>query len=47
LIATVITLVLLWLDVRDSREKSGKDTDPVADAAPEKWWLLGRDPPAR
>ena len=46
-IATGISLVLLWRNVRDTPEKSGKDAGPVADAAPDEWWLLGVDPPAR
>ena len=46
-IATGISLVLLWRNVRDTPEKSGKDAGPVADAAPAEWWLLGVDPPAR
>jgi hypothetical protein len=46
-IATGIGLVLIWRSVRDTPEKSGRDGGPVADAAPDEWWLLGVDPPAR
>ena len=45
--ATGIGLMLIWRSVRDTPEKSGKDARPVADAAPDEWWLLGVDPPAR
>jgi hypothetical protein len=34
-IATGISLVLLWLDLRDAHEKSGKSADPVAGAVPD------------
>jgi hypothetical protein len=44
-VTTGISLVFLWLDVRDAPEGSGKDAGP--DAAPQEWWLLDRDPPAR
>ena len=46
-IATGIGLVLIWRNVRDTLEKSGKGAGPVADAAQGEWWLLGGDPPAR
>jgi hypothetical protein len=46
-IATGISLALLWLDVRDTPEKPGKDAGPVAGAAPDEGWLLGADPPTR
>jgi hypothetical protein len=46
-IATGIGLVLIWRNVRDAREKTGKDPGPVADAAPDERWLLGMDPSAR
>ena len=32
--ATGISLVLLWLDLRDALEKSGTDAEPVAEIAP-------------
>ena len=32
--ATGISLVLLWLDVRDTPERPGRDAGPAADAAP-------------
>src|SRR5271166_196123 len=40
-IAPGIGLVLIWRSVRATPEKSGKDAGPVADAAPDEWWLLG------
>ena len=46
-IANGISLVLLWLDVRDVPREARKDADPVADPARDDWWLLGTDPPAR
>ena len=46
-IATGIGLVLIWRNVRDTLEKSGKGEGPVADAAQGEWWLLGGDHPAR
>ena len=46
-IATGIGLVLIWRNVRDTLEKSGKGAGPVADAAQGEWWLLGGDAPAR
>ena len=44
-IATGISLVLLWLDAARRPGKSGNDADPVAAAARDEWWLLDRDSP--
>ena len=44
-IATGISLILLWLDGRDVPERSGKEAE--TEATQEEWWLLGTDPPAR
>jgi hypothetical protein len=44
-IATGISLVLLWLDARDVPESSGKGGG--SGEAPDEWWLLGSRPPAR
>ncbi len=43
MIATGVSLVLLWLDVRNAPEKTGNDTDPIASAAPEESWLKAGD----
>ena len=40
-IATGISLVLLWRDVRDTPE--GPDKDALPEEAPDDWWLPGAD----
>jgi hypothetical protein len=44
-IATGIGLMLIWRNLRNTSEKSGKDAGPVADAAPDEGWLVGAGPP--
>lgn len=44
-IATGVSLVLLWLDVRDAPEGSGKGLGRLEDAAGDEWRLFGMDPP--
>jgi len=46
-IATGVSLVLLWLDVRDAPDEAGKSSGRLEDAAGEEWRLFGMDPPAR
>ena len=46
-IAIGISLVLLWLDVRDIPEESGDGSDRNVNAAPHEWWLLETDPPSK
>ena len=41
--STGISLVLLWLDVRDSPGPSGQPADRVAAAALDEWWLPDAD----
>jgi hypothetical protein len=43
-IAAGISLVLLWLDVRDAPSDAGKQAGPIEDATPDPWWTLGQDP---
>jgi hypothetical protein len=45
LIATCVSLVLLWLDVRDDPEEPDEGADPRA--APDEGWSLGRKHPSR
>jgi hypothetical protein len=45
LIATGVSLVLLWLDVRDAPEKPDEDANP--DASPDEGWFPGMEPSAR
>jgi hypothetical protein len=40
-IASCVSIALLWLDARDSRE--GPRGHATADGAPEEWWLTGDD----
>lgn len=44
-IASGISLVLLWADVRDAPKGAGAETDPVSNATPDEWWLRGGHPP--
>ena len=44
-IATGISLVLLWLELRRAPETSRNDADPVEAAARDELWLLDRDSP--
>jgi len=46
-IATGVSLVLLWLDVRDAPDEAGKSSGRLEDAAGDEWRLFGMDPPAR
>ena len=45
--ATAISLVLLWLDVRDDPRRSANDSAPVADRYADERWFADRDLPAR
>jgi hypothetical protein len=40
-IASCVSIALLWLDARDSRK--GPRGHATADGAPEEWWLTGDD----
>jgi hypothetical protein len=42
-IASCISIVLLWLDARDSQE--GARGRANADGSPEAWWLMGNSKP--
>ena len=46
-IAAGFSLLLLWLDFRDSPERSGEDAGRGAAATQDEWWLRGMDPPPR
>lgn len=46
-VATGISLILLWLDVRDAPENPATAAVRPADAARDKWWLEGSDGRAR
>ena len=46
-IAAGISLVLLWLDVRDAPRDSGKEAGRIEDATPDAWWTVGQDPSTR
>ncbi len=42
-IAAGISLVLLWLDIRDAPGDAGKEAGRIEDATPDAWWTLGQD----
>jgi hypothetical protein len=44
LVATGVSLVLLWLDARDAVRRPGKSAEP---GAVDEWWRADGDPPAR
>ena len=46
-IAAGISLVLLWLDVRDAPKDSRREADPIEDTTLAAWWTLGQDPSTR
>ena len=39
MIAAGISLMLLWLDVRDAPAEAGR----IKDTTPDAWWNLGQD----
>jgi hypothetical protein len=46
-ISAGISLVLLWLDVRDAPKDSRRGADPIEDTTLAAWWTLGQDPSTR
>jgi len=46
-VATVVSLVLFWLDVRDAPEKTGNDASRVGHFVPDEERIPGMGPPAR